>query len=414
MQSEGLVVAAPRAGAAWAVGSLHWVAWAGPVQSARFELSLDRGATWSTIMTDKDDGARARWRVPEITAKTALVRAVANDRVSPAVGITILPSQKTTYHWSETTTDAGYAWRDGAALENIGDRLHLIGGWNPFAFTDDPEGINWMTTDEIWTSRDGTLWSLADRAPWEARHSFGHVQHGGRLYVLGGDALHSHYQPDVWSTSDGATWSLETERAPWGDRVLHRALAHDGALWVMGGQTMPDLVYETPQPVVFYNDVWRSTNGQTWTRVLDHAPWAPRGACDGNSVFLGRMWMLGGGTYDQVLAPKRRTYADTWSSKDGVTWTAHADPPWPPREYHAATVYDGRLWVLGGYDPDADKNLADVWYTADGENWYEQQNAMWPSRHALAVTVTARGLWVTGGDEGDTAVYLLSRGGSDQ
>ena len=114
----------------------------------------------------------------------------------------------------------------------------------------------------------------------------------------------------------------------------------------------------------------------------------------GNVVFKGRMWILGGGTYDTPQTPSRRYYGDIWSSADGVHWTLENEaPPWTPRQYHEVAVFDNRMWVLEGSDePGVSRN--DVWYSADGVNWYELPDTPWIPRHAASVFVHDNALWI--------------------
>ena len=160
-------------------------------------------------------------------------------------------------------------------------------------------------------------------------------------------------------------------------------VAHAGALWVLGGQTSyePDVTEPPPGTAAvqerFYSDCWRSTDGRSWTCVADQLPWGPRGMMGGNlslplslthslthslslslsdalssggsAVKDGRMWLLGGGTYE-TPSRRGRTFAnDCWSSVDGVEWKLHtASAPWEPRQYHDCAVWDDKLWVLAG------------------------------------------------------------------
>jgi hypothetical protein len=401
-----LEVTAPTAGATWAVDSLHWLTWDGTTKDASFEISLDNGVTWAAADAElvtvyyPQVPRRQLWRVPAAPAGSLRVRAVnpAAALVSPVVHITVVPSQEVTYTWEETTPDTGFLPRDGAALEWFGSSLRLLGGWGG-------EFAN-VSVNEIWNSSDATAWSEASSAPWEERHSFGAVQLGSKLFVLGGDAQQGHYQPDVWSTSDTVNWQLVAPNVPWGQRILHYSVAYQNALWVMGGQTLPEFVNQV-QPVTYYNDVWRSTDGITWSLVTQHAPWAARGAICGHIVFQNEMWLVGGGTYDTVDVPYRTLYADAWSSSDGVSWKKHADPPWFPRQYHSATVFDGKLFILGGYTWEISSNLTEVWYTADGENWYELKNSPWNERHAASVAATPDALYIGAGGWSD--MWRLAR-----
>ena len=163
-------------------------------------------------------------------------------------------------------------------------------------------------------------------------------------------------------------------------------------------------------PEAFFNDVWSSSDGANWTRVTEHAAWSPRGMIQGGVEFNGRMWLLGGGTYDTppgnrsgssttrfgVLrtasigektrsrrgrrasttaspcsttrcgcspagTPTRRASIakDVWYSSDGVTWT-EVHTPWQPRHAGSAMVYDNHLWMVAGSNPDSNP-IGDVW-----------------------------------------------------
>src|SRR5262249_2411301 len=153
-----------------------------------------------------------------------------------------------------------------------------------------------ICNSDVWSSSDGLTWHLElPAAPWEGRHTAGYVVHRDRMWIVGGDTNQGHYQNDVWNSHDGIHWQLVTDGVPWKNRVLHYVVAHDGRIWVMGGQSLPQFGAAEER---FHNDVWNSEDGVSWTRVIEHASWAPRGMIGGQAVFKNRMWVLGGGTYD--------------------------------------------------------------------------------------------------------------------
>jgi hypothetical protein len=185
------------------------------------------------------------------------------------------------------------------------------------------------------------------------------------------------------------------------------------AIWVMGGQTMPGYV-RGGAPEAFYNDVWRSRDGVAWERVdVEGDCWEPRGMIGGAAVLDGRMWILGGGTYDTPTTPTRRYYHDAWSTADGVHWTCHTrSAPWPARSYHDVAVFDSRLWVIGGHYPEAGepaRNHADVWHAADGIFWEELPDTPWAPRHAASLFVHDDALWVVAGNNMESDVWRLVR-----
>jgi hypothetical protein len=379
-------------------------------------LSIDDGP-WQTspdsaaVQTSRGGSASIAWTVPDLPSRNARIRVrdVADPTlVAQSAPFAIGASQASSYRWQRITDTAAFAPRDGAGTIVSQGRMWLLGGWNQYE--PDPNRYPGRTNNEIWSSSDGLDWRLElAAAPWERRHSAGSVLHRNRMWLVGGDDVGGHYQPDVWSSGDGITWQLATAAAPWGQRVLHATFAFKDKLWVLGGQTLPQFSPEVTASI-FYNDVWSSSDGVAWTRSLDFAPWPARSAIIGNAVLGDRMWLIGGGTYETPDFPGFHNYNDVWNSADGVHWTQilqHA--PWGVRQYQDVAVFDDRLWVLGGCLSDPSTDMRDVWYSADGVNWYEQPNTPWPARHAGNVFVHDGALWLVAGSSMTTDVWKISR-----
>lgn len=313
------------------------------------------------------------------------------------------------YHWELITMQAPFAARDGAGALTLKGRMYLLGGWNPGDRVNFPKICN----SEVWVSEDGRAWTeINEQAPWEGRHCAGWVVHRDRLWVVGGDCNQGHYQNDVWNSTDGVTWTKVCDDVPWGDRALHITVAFGGKLWVMGGQTMPGFVESGP-PEAFFNDVWSSEDGADWTRVVDHAPWQPRGMVAGQVVLHDRIWLIGGGTYDTPTTPQRRYFNDVWSSADGVNWTCHAEnAAFPPRHYHEVAAWDGRMWMMEGSDRSYREdggNRKDVWYSEDGTDWTELPGTPWKPRHAASLFLHEDALWMVAGNNMEPDVWKLAR-----
>ena len=310
----------------------------------------------------------------------------------------------TIYSWSRVTRSAAFAPRDGAGALCFEGRMWLLGGWNPRDKVYFPRTCN----SEVWSSVNGSDWSLHGHAPWEGRHNAGYAVHDGAMWVIGGDANQGHYQNDVWRTGNGVDWEIVCEQVPWGPRALHYTVAFDGALWVMGGQTMPEFAGEEER---FYGDVWRSVDGVEWTCVCAEAPWPARGAIGSAAVHDGRIWILGGGRYDTPSTPQRSYWNDVWSTADGVEWTCHnGAASWHPRMYHEVVAFDGRVWVLEGWH-EIGANRNDVWHSADGVDWEELPGTPWAPRHAASVFVFDDALWMVAGNNMESDVWNLTRRG---
>lgn len=307
------------------------------------------------------------------------------------------------YRWTCVTPKAAFAPRDGAGALSFVGRMWLLGGWNPRDKVHFPKICN----SEVWSSTDGVAWELiVKEAPWEGRHTAGYAVHSGRMWIVGGDCNQGHYQNDVWSSDDGIRWELVCERVPWAPRALHHTVVFAGKIWVMGGQTMPAFAGEAER---FFNDVWCSEDGKSWTRVMEHMPCPQRGMIGGSATLKGRIWLLGGGTYDTPTTPQRKFLNDVWSSVDGSGWEQHVEhAPWAPRQYHDVAVFDERLWVLEGYSSKSG-NRNDVWYSADGANWSEVPGTPWAPRHAASVFVHDNALWMVAGNNMEPDVWRLDR-----
>ncbi len=201
------------------------------------------------------------------------------------------------------------------------------------------------------------------------------------LWVLGGGSY------DIWKSSNGISWTqVSGSSTTWSKRRSHATSSFDHSLWVLGG-------YDTSS-ARYLSDVWRSSEGAIWTCVTSKAPWTAR---EGHTAAAHRekLWVMGG-----IAASGYSN--DVWWSVDGNTWTlATSDARWTPRTNHATAVFNNKLWVLGGYTgmPSLYKN--DVWCSEDGTTWLQiSENAGWSPRKGHAAVAYDNKLWVIGGYDG--------------
>ncbi len=324
------------------------------------------------------------------------------------------PAESAKYTWIKVTGKAAFAPRDGAGALAYKGSMWLLGGWNPSDKTHFPL----KCSNDVWRSDDGAHWNLVrpntygtDRfdpeREWEGRHTAGYAVFKNTMWIVGGDPLQGHYQYDVWNSDDGKTWSHVNKghEVAWGPRVLHYTVVFQNKIWVMGGQTTPQFA---PAEERFCDDIWNSTDGIHWTEIEAVGQhWPARGMIGGSTVFKDRIWILGGGTYDTPEVPERKFYNDVWSSPDGVHWECHVEhAPWHPRQYHEVAVFDGRMWLLEGWNMG---NRNDVWYSEDGVSWHELPDTPWAPRHAASVFVYADALWVVAGNNMESDVWKLRR-----
>jgi hypothetical protein len=213
------------------------------------------------------------------------------------------------------------------------------------------------------------------------------------MWVLGGRTI-GYRSNDVWSSANGNTWAVEkadlddSVRNSWSQREGHTSLVFKGRMWVLGGQGRNNRL----------NDVWSSTNGAFWTRVKpDNTSYWSRRSEHTSLVFNNKMWVIGG--YDGS-----RRLNDVWSSTNGSTWTRlTSSANWPAREGHTSLVFDNKMWVLGGTPSSSNRN--DVWFSVDGRTWTlgkdnVNDNNNWSRRQQHTSLVFDGRMWVLGGWDG--------------
>ncbi len=317
-------------------------------------------------------------------ASTAPLAPAANPRVkiteSAIEGANgpLSPTEVVGASWSRALTREIWPNRDSHSALVYKDRLWVLGGWGAGPLGD------------VWSSADGLSWQIAtEEAAWPARKAAAATVFADRMWVLGG-SMGVELANDVWSSTDGTTWA-SVGAASWPARHNHVAVTFAGKLWVLGG-------WGGGEKPADLNDVWSTPDGETWTEVLKAAPWSPR---NGHSalVYNGRLWVLGGwGKRDDG---SEGNLSDVWSTGDGKTWQREsAKAPWVPRNHHAALAFGDRLWVLGGWGvgDTREGNLNDVWWTKDGRTWRPSTGqAEWLPRNGHAAVVFDGRMWVLGG-----------------
>ena len=111
-------------------------------------------------------------------------------------------------------------------------------------------GCNVIYLNDVWSSTDGATWTLVTAAAsFAGRYgptSF--VDAWGKMYVIGGVDQKSVYLNDVWSSTDGVIWTLVTSAASFVGRVDHTSLVYAGNMYVIGGRG---------SNFGLFNDVWR-------------------------------------------------------------------------------------------------------------------------------------------------------------
>ena len=282
--------------------------------------------------------------------------------------------------------NAPWQARDSQAEYVFQNQLWIMGGWFQ-SFEAPPR--------DVWASADGKEWNqVAGNAPWLHSDLPMNITFQDKMWIMGGwynGRLPDHSASNqVWSSVDGVTWEQVTAAAGWTPRLAAGLVEFRGRLWMLGGTEN----YYFGDDKSLKNDVWSSADGKEWKLETANAGWSPR-AYHQAVVLNDRIYVFGGGNY----VPDYHAQNDVWSSSDGVTWTRETDSaPWSPRLWFSAAVYRDRMWVLGGWSNNPSKNWGDVWHSKDGKTWEQlPTKTTWKERHEHSVFVFKDKLWIAGG-----------------
>ena len=249
--------------------------------------------------------------------------------------------------WAQATSEANWSARSGAASWVFDGKMWIAGG---------------SYTRDVWYSYDGVNWVQATTAAgWSGRSGAASWVFDGKMWLAGGTSSSTSYFNDVWYSENGIDWVRTTSAAGWSVRGYPVGWAFNDKMWIMGGYYYYFTTVGTGTKLhhyYSYGDIWSSTDGITWTQET-----SPLGSRYAASVWVtnDRVW-LGGGIQNRGTAgnPNWAYINDIWCTLDGVTWTqVTTSAEWSGRAYAATWVFDGKLWLAGGYSPSV---THDVWH----------------------------------------------------
>ncbi|WP_106791904.1 kelch repeat-containing protein [Aquimarina sp. Aq78] len=111
------------------------------------------------------------------------------------------------------------------------------------------------------------------------------------------------------------------------------------------------------------------------------------------SVFQDKLWVLGGD--DDQLGNQ------VWSSIDGINWIEETtEDPFTRKEYHQSFIYENRLWVIGSFrslNSNKAPCVSDVYSSIDGEIWKEEVFNAFGCREKHQSVLFKNKLWTIGG-----------------
>ncbi|HET9869996.1 MAG TPA: hypothetical protein VFR02_05820, partial [bacterium] len=296
-------------------------------------------------------------------------------------------------HWTRSTYEAPFGVRSQAACASDGSRIWILGGETPASsknllsdvwYSNGP-GIPSPTPTPTPTPDELGQWTRVNPdAGFIPRDNPALASFNGRLWMAGGTNDFIGPVGDVWSSADGVNWSLAAQESIFEEQDDPILLSLNGKLWALNmvdWSTNSQAVYSSP-------------DGINWTETTQAAPYgAPQEAYS----FGGKLWIV---DYTQNLqAGTSRVY----SSADGANWAMVGTTPGGGRQGAAYTVFNGKMWIFGGTNPQNNTTYYEVLNSTDGATWNEvsNQTPMTILRDYDVVATSDR-------------IYLIRKDGGDQ
>jgi hypothetical protein len=155
---------------------------------------------------------------------------------------------------------------------------------------------------------------------------------------------------DSWNSTDGVEWNGVTLLANFGARSRASGIVFNDKMWLTGG-----LEYDLSP--IYYKDVWYSTDGADWTAATRNAEFGHR-VYPALTVFNDKIYLIGGEDVEHSIY-----YNDVWTSSNGVAWTRILEHgPFATTGMDYAFVKNGILYLY-------QQKLSKVWNSKDGKRW---------------------------------------------
>lgn len=216
---------------------------------------------------------------------------------------------------------------------------------------------NWESTPsagQIWRSADGTAWNLVASDGLGNPNNAGFTTFTSFNGMLYGAALNRIDGAEIWRSSTGNSGSWQ--------RVASQGFGGGSAYFIVTSlTTFKGQLYAGVEATAGTGaQVWRSSNGTTWTLVSDNG----FGDTDnfqtgGSAVYRGQLYMT---TRNDV------TGAQLWRSSNGTTWVQVVGNGFGDinnLKIESLTTYAGALYAA------ASNSITgiELWRSTDGVNW---------------------------------------------
>jgi hypothetical protein len=296
---------------------------------------------------------------------------------------TTVPADK--IYWTQLTSNAGWGVRDKFGASSLNGTFYVYGG----TMQDNPY------YNDVWSSTNGVTWSSVTTQAWPqvagymiGRSNFGYTNYNNNIWVVGGrilsnDVMSNPTTQSGSNTIDGSNWT-NAEVALSASVDTPGLISYNGKLWLLGGGT--NTVYN-------YDGTWHHVCQYVNPHYSKcNADWSARQSF-GITIFNSRMWVAGGSA---IVGSGTAYYNDVWSSTDGINWTeATASAPFVATDTINLFAYGTKMFAYI-------QATQELWSTTDGASWtIATTSATKPNaKRESAFTVIDNKLYLFGGYEG--------------
>lgn len=277
------------------------------------------------------------------------------------------PSQNTataldTINFTMVADSAGFSRRFAHTSLVFQNKMWILGGTPNSQSGEFPI----VSFNDIWFSTDGQDWSKATDSAWTSG-KFGHssVVFNGKMWVISGAKKDTNkfVGNDVWCSSDGIKWDKIADSAAFPGRFYSTALVFENKLWMFGGyKSFADTTWLAGNEPI--NDIWNSTDGISWNKVLDSIPVGDQRVISNAIVFGNKIWAI---SYRRFVPNSN----DVWSSNDGIIWVQAVRSINLGGDHQSITIYREKMWITGGligsYFGGQENNA--IFCSGDGSKW---------------------------------------------
>ena len=269
--------------------------------------------------------------------------------------------------------------------------LWLVGG-------DNGHTPPWSLHSEVWRSPNGIDWKLVTANLFDERRNHSLIVFKNKMWLIGGINNDSEVLSDIWNTSDGIHWNRVKSLSPLREIGQNNSVVFKNRIYVFIGNGRVN------------EEVWSSSDGINWRMETDNA--FPVRSHYKTVVFKGYMYVISGWIRGGELTN------EIWASPNGSYWyqTKPATTIFDARINHTATVFDGKVWVIGGqsWEPSGTRNFyGDVWYSSNMKYWtkYDGKPPFYKGLESHESLAYKDKLWIFGGyrPDGSMASILSDR-----